>query len=76
MTKKQGVVLLSGGAVLLLVVLLMTLLPATETMGAPDMPVGTATPTLPPSLSGGNDCYCARPPNAPPTTDSPADATE
>ncbi len=79
MTKKQGVVLLSGGAVLLLVVLLMTLLPATEAVdaqAAPDRPVGAATPTLSPSLSGGNDCYCARPQNASSTTGSPADATE
>lgn len=79
MTKKQGVVLLSGGAVLLLVILLMTLLPATEAVdaqAAPDMPVSAATPTLSPSLSGGNDCYCARPQNAPPATGSPADATE
>ena len=77
MTKKQGVVLLSGGAVLLLVVLLMTLLPATEAVdaqAAPDRPVGAAT--LSPSLSGGNDCYCARPHNAPSATGSPADATE
>lgn len=82
MTKKQGVVLLSGGAVLLLVVLLMTLMtlwPATEAVDAqtaPDMPVSAATPTLSPSLSGGNDCYCARPQNAPAATGNPADATE
>lgn len=79
MTKKQGVVLLSGGAVLLLVIFLMTLWPATEAVdaqAAPDMPVSAATPALSPSLSGGNDCYCARPQNAPPATGSPADATE
>lgn len=79
MTKKQGVVLISGGAVLLLVVLLMTLWPATEAVdaqAAPDMPVSAATPILSPSLSGGNDCYCARPQNAPAATGNPADATE